>query len=94
MLHPAEHAALETAGQGAHEMFLRLWTAKEAYVKALGTGLAREPREIEIRRTGAGACGAFEVFDCGRPVAAALAWTGRALVRQQLVMLACFVVGR
>lgn len=75
-------------------MFLRLWTAKEAYVKALGTGLAREPREIEIKLTGAGARGAFEVFDCGRPVAAALAWTGRARVRQQLVMLACFVVGR
>ena len=94
VLHPAERAVLETAGQGAYEIFLLLWTAKEAYVKALGAGLAREPREIEIRLAGAGGCGAFEVFDCGRRVPAALAWTGRALVRQRPVMLACFVAGR
>lgn len=49
VLHPAERAAIEAAGESGHECFLRIWTAKEAYLKALGLGLAREPSEIEIR---------------------------------------------
>lgn len=49
VLHPAERAALAAAGAGAHELLLRYWTAKEAYLKALGTGLTREPTEIEIQ---------------------------------------------
>ncbi|MFD3725469.1 4'-phosphopantetheinyl transferase family protein [Streptomyces sp. NPDC058671] len=44
-LHPGERAELEAAppgGRRAH--FARLWTRKEAYLKALGTGLSRHPR--------------------------------------------------
>ena len=33
--------------------FLALWTAKEAYLKAIGLGLAREPRTIDVAVEGA-----------------------------------------
>lgn len=34
------------------ERFMELWTAKEAYVKALGTGLAIDPLRLECWRKG------------------------------------------
>lgn len=68
------------AGEDAHEYFLHLWTAKEAYVKAIETGLSREPAEIEIRFDGVGrswtsaqeCASALVVIDRGREVAMAL----------------------
>jgi 4'-phosphopantetheinyl transferase len=30
------------------ERFLQLWTAKEAYLKAIGTGLGTDPRSVTI----------------------------------------------
>jgi len=49
LLHPNERRALETlTGEARADAFLRLWTAKEAYLKALGHGFAREPTKIAI----------------------------------------------
>ncbi len=46
----AELAWLERAAdaQTLDERFLRLWTAKEAYLKAIGTGLGVDPRSVSI----------------------------------------------
>ena len=46
----AELAWLERAAdaQTRDERFLRLWTAKEAYLKAIGTGLGVDPRSVSI----------------------------------------------
>jgi len=46
-LHPEEHQRLATVSQqGREPAFLRLWTAREAYLKALGTGLAGSTRDF------------------------------------------------
>lgn len=98
VLHPAERAALARAGTDAHDLFLRIWTAKEAYVKALGSGLSREPAEIEIRLAASIATfddsESFDIFDRGDRVATLLARAGRATVRRQPAMLACVVLAR
>jgi 4'-phosphopantetheinyl transferase len=49
LLHPNERNTLETlTGEARAEAFARLWTAKEAYLKALGLGFARDPTKIAI----------------------------------------------
>jgi len=50
-----------------HEAFLEIWTVKEAYFKALRTGLTREPNAVEIRR---GPDATVYVIDRGKQVAA------------------------
>lgn len=97
VLHPAERLALAAAGEGSYEAFLRIWTVKEAYVKALGTGLAREPVEIEVRLPSAAfGDGApdFVLIDRGRPVVTALARAHRVAIGRHAVMLACIVMLR
>lgn len=98
VLHPAERAALAAAETDAHEIFLRIWAAKEAYVKALGTGLSREPAEIEIRLAASIATfdesPAFDIIDRGGRVATRLARSGRTTVEQAPAMLACVVLAR
>jgi phosphopantetheinyl transferase len=65
VLHDSERAALAALSQERQgEVFLRLWTAKEAYLKALGVGLRREPGEICIRIFADG----FHVIDGGREI--------------------------
>jgi 4'-phosphopantetheinyl transferase len=47
---PSEIAALEACAPAARaSMFLGLWTAKEAVLKALGTGLSGSLAEVELR---------------------------------------------
>ncbi len=46
---PPELAALDRLAPGERaEAFLRLWTAKEAYLKGRGVGLAVEPQRVEV----------------------------------------------
>ncbi len=50
VLHPNEIASLEALEPGSRgEAFLRIWTMKEAYLKALRTGLNCDPVGVEIR---------------------------------------------
>jgi len=76
-------AALRHERQG--EAFLRLWTAKEAYLKALGVGLRREPSEICIRAR----ADAFEVRDGGHEISASEARLWRENVGGRVVLCAC-----
>lgn len=47
LLHPDERRFLEATASPARPFaFARLWAAKEAYVKALGTGFARPPESF------------------------------------------------
>ena len=95
VLHPAERRALATAGDNAHDLLLAMWTAKEAYLKALRVGLAREPAEIEIRLGAVDdfcAARSMRLFDRANPVATMAARVGRVLVGRQPVMLACIIL--
>jgi 4'-phosphopantetheinyl transferase len=50
VLHPDEAAMLREAPACEGErLFLQVWAAKEAYAKALGEGLAREPSGFAVR---------------------------------------------
>ena len=87
-LHPSEVAMLRALPKDAQiEAFLRLWTAKEAYLKALGSGFSREPATIAVDLE-------FRVFDegAGVPLAAG-EWRGFEFSDRRFLM-ACVVLQR
>lgn len=44
----AEYQYLLAAGEKQKEDFFRLWTAKESFMKCIGTGLDTDPAELEV----------------------------------------------
>jgi hypothetical protein len=50
--HPTEMADLPLNHDERAAALLELWTAKEAFLKAIGTGLSNPPEDLVIRRTG------------------------------------------
>ncbi len=89
VLHDEEKRALGAMPDAARpEEFLRLWTAKEAYLKALGLGLRCEPSEICIKTLD----DAFNILDCGRRVVTREAWSWREKHGSGLALCACVVL--
>ena len=67
-LHPNERAALAALPESARPLaFAQIWTAKEAYVKALGTGFVRAPESFAVTLL---AGDRFSVEDRQRPTQA------------------------
>ena len=67
-LHAGEATRLMALNEAErHKAFLEIWTVKEAYFKALRTGLTREPNEVEIRRR---SDATVYVIDRGKQIAA------------------------
>jgi 4'-phosphopantetheinyl transferase len=90
VLHQGERDRLAPLDEVAqHEKFLRIWTAKEAYLKALGLGLMREPSEIEIIATSGDA---FVVRDCGRDISLYAAQWRRLTLSGNDFIAACVVL--
>jgi 4'-phosphopantetheinyl transferase len=90
ILHRREQQDLARLDESArHEKFLRIWTAKEAYLKALGLGLRREPSDVEIIATSSEG---FVLRDLGRetPLGAAQ-WRRIALSGAEFIA-ACVVL--
>ncbi|HZQ28440.1 MAG TPA: 4'-phosphopantetheinyl transferase superfamily protein [Acidimicrobiales bacterium] len=72
VLAPSERARLDTAVQGERDWsFLQLWTAKEAFAKAVGKGLALplSACQVNLRR------GALALTDVPAPFGPASAWS-------------------
>lgn len=90
VLHPRERARIEALPPPDRwPAFLALWTAKEAYLKAIGLGLLHEPNLVEVAPIEAGG---FTLRDGDEPVATlAAAWrlTRAGAIRLQA---ACVVV--
>lgn len=89
ILHETERLALRALdGAARHEAFLRLWTAKEAYLKALGRGMSREPSSVEIVF---GAGDAFSVREQGVPAPLRAAQCRRWSLCGEAFVVACVV---
>jgi phosphopantetheinyl transferase len=75
VLHPRERTTLLALPEPARPLaFARIWSAKEAYVKALGLGFARAPESFAVELT---APERFDVHDPERP--SSVSGTGRVI---------------
>ena len=90
VMHTAERAALAAAGADAPDLFLRLWCAKEAWLKALRLGFWREPTEIEMQLSRAG--DGFAAIDRGAPAPLAASCLRHVSLRGRDFTLACAVL--
>jgi phosphopantetheine--protein transferase-like protein len=92
ILHPAERQWLSRqSGTEQAENFLALWCAKEAYLKAIGLGLRREPADIRVSLDNPDR---FAIEDAGRPTALDMAVVTRGAAHDIPAMLACLVLAR
>jgi 4'-phosphopantetheinyl transferase len=92
ILHARERDWLLLQGAGERpESFLALWCAKEAYIKAIGLGLRREPADIAVclaDRDG------VSIEDAGRPAQLDTAFVARTEAHGIPAILACVVLAR
>lgn len=63
-LHPAERDLVREAGSACAEAFTRMWCRKEAYLKALGLGLARDTTADDVTQSPPG----WQFVDVALPV--------------------------
>ena len=90
VLHPSERAPIEAEWQSqGDQRFIEVWMAKEAYLKALGTGLKRDPASVAINF---GSYPNFEVRDAARPVAKMLGLHDCTFIDEKLVNCACIAL--
>ena len=89
MLHKDEAERLaDLNGAARHKAFLEIWTLKEAYLKALRTGLRREPAEIEVRWED----GQIRLFDRERPVATTACDSRCEMLGAETIIAACVLL--
>jgi phosphopantetheinyl transferase len=93
ILHPREREWLKSRkAEEQPEKFVALWCAKEAYLKAIGLGLRREPAEIAVSFFDDDC--QVSVEDAGRAVALHSAFVTRTEAHGIPAVLACIVVLR
>jgi phosphopantetheine--protein transferase-like protein len=92
ILHPREREWLKKQRPEARgESFLALWCAKEAYLKALGLGLRREPAETAVSLE---EWGRVRIDDRGKPARLEQAFVRRSDAHITVAILACAVLAR
>jgi 4'-phosphopantetheinyl transferase len=92
ILHPRERDWLSKQNPDERvESFLALWCAKEAYLKAIGLGLRREPAGIAVTLGDRERLG---VEDGGQPARLDEAFVARSEAHGTPAILACVVLAR
>jgi 4'-phosphopantetheinyl transferase len=92
ILHARERDWLLLEGAGERpESFLALWCAKEAYLKAIGVGLRREPADIAVCL---GDRDRVSIADASRPAPLETAFVTRTKAHGIPAILACVVLAR